>query len=233
MLLTRCAGSKLWCQQLSAVTEVSLMRDIQRALLDAVGRRITSDGFGIKPVGQSFLRRLPTGRASLHLAFVDHPGDFDVVADVAVRLDDLEDLINASNTLLSNKEKGQTYSLGAELGNISGKGQMRWNVASLFEVDQVADQLVAAFKSIGLPYLDRASTLEGAYELLVSPGRAAWLHSPIHASRAKRIVGLTKILGRTDELLARASENLQFLESSKDPNLQDFKRFVTGLGIKV
>jgi hypothetical protein len=149
------------------------MRDIQRALLEVVGARIAGDGFQRKPVGQSFLRRFPAGRASLHLAFVEHPRDFDVVADVAVRFDELEDLINANNTLLSKKEQGQTYSLGAELGNISGEGQMRWNVASSVDVDQVADQLVAAFKVIGLPYLDRASTLEGAYKLVTSPGGGA------------------------------------------------------------
>lgn len=207
--------------------------EIERALLDAVGARIAADGFESKPVSQSFLRRVPAGRASLHLAFIEHPRDFDVVADVAVRIDDLEDLVNTNNPLLSQKEKGQTYSVGAELGNIAGEGQMRWNVASSADVNQVADQLVAAFKAIGLPYLDRAATPEGAYKLLTSPGREAWLHSPIHASRAKRIVGLAKILGRADELPVRARENLLLLEDTKDLGLQDFMRFVADIGVKV
>jgi len=209
------------------------MMEIERALLDAVGARIAADGFESKPVSQSFLRRVPAGRASLHLAFIEHPRDFDVVADVAVRIDDLEDLVNTNNPLLSQKEKGQTYSVGAELGNIAGEGQMRWNVASSADVNQVADQLVAAFKAIGLPYLDRAATPEGAYKLLTSPGREAWLHSPIHASRAKRIVGLAKILGRADELPVRARENLLLLEDTKDLGLQDFMRFVADIGVKV
>lgn len=209
------------------------MKEIQRALLRAVGQRIAASGFERKPVGQSFLRLFPVGRASLHLAFVEHLGDFDVVADVAVRIDELEDIVNANNTLLSKKEKEQTYSLGAELGNISGEGQKRWNVASSADVEPVADRLVASFKTIGLPYLDKASTLEGAYQLLTSPGRNAWLHSPIHASRAKRVVALAKIVGRIDELAARVSENVQLLECIKDPGLRDFKRFVDHLGVKV
>lgn len=209
------------------------MKDIERALLEAVGARIEADGFESKPVSQSFLRRVPAGRASLHLAFIKHPRDFDVVADVAVRFNELEDLINANNALLSRKDKGQTYSLGAELGNIAGEGQMRWNVASSADVNQVADQLVAAFKAIGLPYLDRAATPEGAYKLLTGPERDAWLHSPIHASRAKRIVGLAKILGRADELSVRARENLLLLEDTKDLGLQDFMRFVANLGVNV
>jgi hypothetical protein len=209
------------------------MKDIERALLEAVGAHIAADGFESKPLSQSFFRRFPAGRASLHLAFIKHPRDFDVVADVAVRFHELEDLISANNALLSKKEKGQTYSLGAELGNIAGEGQMRWNVASSADVNQVADRLVAAFKAIGLPYLDRAATLEGAYKLLTSPGRDAWLHSPIHASRAKRIVGLAKILGRADEVSVRARENLLLLEDIKDLGLQDFMRFVANLGVNV
>jgi hypothetical protein len=100
--------------------EVRLMKDIERALLVAVGARIAANGFESKLISQSFLRRFPAGRASLHLAFIKHPREFDVVADVAVRFDELEDLVNANNALLSKKEKGQTYSLGAELGNIAG-----------------------------------------------------------------------------------------------------------------
>src|SRR6476661_8883662 len=102
------------------------MKEVERALLKAVGQRIAASGFESKPVGQSFLRRSPLGRDSLHLSFVKHPCDFDVVADVAVRIDDLEDIVNVNDTLLSKKEKEQTYSLGAELGNISGQGQQRW-----------------------------------------------------------------------------------------------------------
>lgn len=209
------------------------MKETQRALLKAVGQRIAASGFESRSVGQSFLRRSPVGRASLHLTFVEHSQDFDVIADVAMRIEALEDIVNANNTLLSKREKEQTYTLGAELGNISGEGQKRWNVASSAEVGQVADQLVASFKAIGLPYLDKASTLEGAYQLLTSPGRNAWLHNPIHASRAKRVVGLAKIGGRVDDLAVRVNENIRLLEGLKDPGLQDFKRFVDRLGIKV
>ena len=89
------------------------MKNIQRALLEAVGVRVVGLGFDSKASGQSFLRSIPGGRTSLHLAFIEHPRDFDVVADVAVRFDLLEALVNASNSLLSKREQGQTYSLGA------------------------------------------------------------------------------------------------------------------------
>lgn len=202
------------------------MKNIQRALLDAVGVLVSDYGFTSKPSGQSFLRAFPGGRASLHLAFIKHPADFDVVADVAVRFDDLEDMVNATNARLSKAEKKQTYSLGAELGNIAGTGQMRWQVTPDSDVEQVAQRIAGAFTRIGLPYLEAASTLAGAYGLLTTPGKGASLHSPIHASRAKRVVALAKLLGRHEEFESRIAENLKFLEETEDFGLQDFKRFV-------
>jgi hypothetical protein len=47
------------------------------------------------------------------------------------------------------------------------------------------------------------------------------------------VVGLAKILGRKDEIATRVSENLQFLESMKDPGLPNFKRFVASIGVKI
>lgn len=208
------------------------MKELQSAFLETVAQRVAEYGFKYKAAEQACLRPIPCGRACLHLAFIKHSQDFDVVADVAVRFDQLEDLVNANNSLLSKKEKRQTYSLGAELGNIAGEGQKRWGLASFAELERVAGQLVDSFKVIGLPYLDRASTLEGAYQLLTSPGRDAWLHSPIHSSRAKRIVGLAKIMGRGDELALKAGETAQMLRDLKDPGLPDFNRFVATLGVE-
>lgn len=209
------------------------MKEVRQALFKAVGERVAASGFNSRPADRSFVRRSSLGRDSFHLSFINHAHDFDVVADVAVRIDALEDLVNSDDALLGKKEKKQTYSLGAELGNISGQGQKRWTVTSSADVSPVADGIMASFNSIGLPYLDKASTLEGAYQMLTSPGRAAWLHSPLHAPRAMRIIGLAKIMGLADELPARANENIQLLEGLNDAGLPDFRRFVDRLGVKV
>lgn len=207
------------------------MRDIQRVLLDEVGQRLVKFGFGAKASEQSFIRAMPTGKVAFHLAFIEHPQDFEVVADVAVRFEELEGLVNRDNRLLSKKDKGRTYSLGAELGNLAGTGQMRWQVTSVADVIETADRIVDAFRRIGIPYLDRATTMEGAYELLTAAGRDAWLHCPIHAARAKRVVGLAKLLKRNNELAARVEENTRFLEGIKDAGLQDFLNFAANIAV--
>lgn len=201
------------------------MKNLQLALLETVGKQISNLGFVGKPADQSFVRNFPGGRASLHLAFIKHPEDFDVVADVAVRFDALEDMINSESKILSNKEKSKTYSLGAELGNIEGSGQKRWHVTSAGDVAGVARGIVSDFERIGVPYIEGASDLARAYEMLTSPGRGAWLHSPIHSARAKRIVGLAKLLDREDDINRHIEDSISFMESIKDGGLQDFKRF--------
>jgi len=71
---------------------------------------------------------MPGGRQSFHSAFVNHDTDFDVTADVAIRFDAVGDMVNSSETLLSEPEKRGTYTLGTELGNLDGTSHQRWTI---------------------------------------------------------------------------------------------------------
>jgi hypothetical protein len=205
------------------------MKELKQLLLRNVGQQLEPFGFHPKPSGQSFSRPFSGGRVSFHLGFVSHPHDFDVTADLAVRFDPLEDLVNERNSQLTKKEKSQTSSLGAEIGNLAGVGQMRWKVKDAADVPARAHEIVEAFKMYGVSYLARASTMQGAFELLTAPGRAAWLHSPFHSARAKRVLGLAKLLGREDEIPALIDANARFMMGLNDSGLQDFERFAAQL----
>jgi hypothetical protein len=71
--------------------------------------------------------------------------------------------------------------------------------------------------------------LQGAFDLLTAPGRAAWLHSPIHSARAKRIVTLATLIGEANDLNRLIEENTRMLEELQHFGLQDFKRFAARL----
>lgn len=207
------------------------MKEIREALHQALNKRLEPIGFKYKTSEHSHIRPTAIGRESFHIAYLyyDH---LCVAADVAVRFDELEDLLNATRSWLSPRERRSTYSLGAELGNIAGTGYRRWDVPSLDEVERVADDVVASFRSIGLPYLERASSLESAYQLLTAPGRAAWLHCANHWIRAQRQVGLALLTGRQQELPRIVDDCVRMLEELKDPNLKDFLAFLDKMGIK-
>jgi hypothetical protein len=207
------------------------MKETREALHQALCKRLEPLGFKYKASEHSHLRPIAVGRHSFHIAYhyYDH---LCVAADVAVRLDELEDLLNTTRSWMSPREKRATYSLGAELGNIAGTGYRSWDVPSLDEVDRVADDVVASFKAIGLPYLERASTLESAYRLLTSPGRSAWLHAPFHWDRAACVVGLAMLTNREQKLPQIVENCVRMLEELKDPNLKDFLAFLDKMGIK-
>lgn len=207
------------------------MKEIREALHQALCKRLEPIGFRYKASEHGHIRPTAIGRQSFHIVYLyyDH---MCVTANVAVRFDELEDLLNATRSWLSPLERRRTYSLGAELGKIAGTGYLRWDVPSLNEVERVANDVVARFRSDGLPYLERVSSLESAYQLLAQPGCDPWLHGPLLWDRAQRLVGLAMLTNREQELPQIVENCVRMLEELKDPNLKDFLAFLDKMGIK-
>jgi hypothetical protein len=207
----------------------SPLKEWQTQLLTELSKCMPKYGFDKKAVGQAFYRKTPHGRDAFHVSFIRHTNDFDVTADVAVRIDALEDLVNADNRLLSKAEKRGTFSLGVELGNLSQGARQRWTIAAVEDVPPVAESILRMFENVGLPYLDRYSSLEGAFYALSSNDRDGWIHSPIHAARCKRAVGLAYLLGKQEDLNRLISDCESFLRDKKDVGLSSFQQFATSV----
>ncbi len=203
-------------------------KGISEALLRDIANRLATDELAFIRKGQSFVRRTPLGLESLHVSIIAHSDDIDLTADVAVRFDALEELVHR-NSALSAAEKRATFSLGAELGNISGTGQRRWTVRDPSDIEGAARDIVAAFHAIGLPYLAGISSFEKALEAIEAISPRSWLHSPIHASRCCRAVGLAHLLGRVTDVTRLAREYETFLQTANDPGLPKFRKFVASL----
>ena len=208
------------------------LKRLQTALLAKVGERIAEYGFDAKPRGQSYYKRTPFGRLAFHLAFMKHQADFDTTADVAVRFDELEDLLNQYNTGLTKAERGQTFSLGAEIGNINEGKQKRWRVSGFDDLEDVSRSIADAFETVGKPYLDNYSSMESALGALSGDDRAAWLHSPIHDQRAKEALGLAFLLGDRERFRQIAAAKTEFLASRNDRGLQSFLQVTKDLELR-
>jgi hypothetical protein len=203
---------------------MSQIKELERSLLNKLAERVEQHGFDKRPRGQSFYKKMPFGRLAFHLSFIEHSADVDVTADVAIRFDRLEELINEHNGFLTDTQKRKTFSLGAELGNISGIGQRRWTLASLDDVESVANSIMDAFTNIGVPYLEKYSDMETAFKVLSGDDKAAWLHVPFHDARATRAIGLAFLLGNREEFSEVAAAKTEFLAGRNDPGLQSFIR---------
>lgn len=201
------------------------MKEQQRALLSKVAEYLVEHGFEKKTIGQSVIKLIPDGKVSFHLAFIDHKDDFDVVADVAIRFDLVENMVNEDNKLLSKKEKDLTFTLGAELGNISQGSQKRWTVSLGTDVDSVAQEIKKTFVEYADPYLRKYSVMQNAFELLSRNDRQNWVHCPVHGVRAKRALAMAILLNHQALVPQLISDSIHFLRELKDFGIQDYEKF--------
>ncbi len=201
------------------------IKDLEKLLLEEISSRAAALGFDPKPVGQSFRRKTDSGRVSLHVAFIPHKVDVDVTADVAVRIDALEDLVNEDNALLPKSEKANTSSLGVELGNLAEGRPRRWTLAAAGDVPGAADSIIALFERVGRPYLEKYSDPANALQALAGNAPENWAHSPIHGARCRRAVGLAFLLGRHGEVEQLIQSGESFLRSRNDFALKSFQEF--------
>jgi hypothetical protein len=210
--------------------------EAQKKLLETLGQLAEPFGFSAKPSGQSFYRRLPTGTWALHLSFIPHAADFDVTADVALRFNAVEDLVNQYDTKLSRAEGRRSMTMGAELGNLSEGRPIRWTVADIEEIPNVGRQVLNAFERIGLPFLQAHNDLVSLHRLLVGEMPITRLVAPISGPRYLRAIATACLLGAFDEVRARASQYEAALLNEQDLYLDEFRalcEYVKTQGIRL
>ena len=205
------------------------IEEIEKKLLTAVGQRIVKYGFDNKAKGQKFYKWAPFGRIVLHLSSIEHEQDFDVTVDVAIRFDELEDIVNECDALLTMKQKSNTYSLGVELGNLAKGSPRRWQVSSAEDIESMAQSITDFFADVGMPYIEKYSNMKEAMSILGRDDAEARLHCPINEARAMRALGLAFLL-RQKELFFQIAENkISFLSASNSLGLQTFLEFKKAL----
>jgi hypothetical protein len=127
---------------------------------------------------RSFVRQNGNCKWYLHLAFVNHVDDFDVVVDLAV-----EHLMGKQRICI----------LGAELGNILGTGQHRWSVGPNSSALAAAKSVQALFDEVGVPFLKRFTELAEVVRILRTDEKTTRLIFPFEqnpALEADRIASL-------------------------------------------
>lgn len=215
------------------------IKELKDSLLEEMSQILGREGY--KRREWSFIRKFELGKQIFHLNFVEHRKyrDVDVIADVAIRFDKVEDMTNASNKMLSKKEKAETATMGAELGNILGVGQKRWTMTAGTDISATASSIYQEFCRVGKPYLDKYSSHEAAFEALRRDDDKAWLYQPIDGERAKSAVALAVLLGDEKLVKETIAAKTRYLEeriarsgSRQDQfNLAQFRQFLSYHGL--
>ena len=203
------------------------IKNLKNEFFQVISEKLLKLGFKKKPSQDSFYRFFEGGWAAIHTSCINHSEDFDVVISFSVRNDKVEDLVNSNNSLLS-KKKALTSTVGVELGNLLNIGQKRWSIYSSENIPEVADSILSDVCKYGEPYLLKYSSLDSMYELLCSDEKEVWVHSPFHATRAKKAIAIAKLLGKPD-IDKKIEIKKQFLEKIKDFGLSDFIAFTNRL----
>lgn len=169
------------------------LKDLENALAAALDTRLAGHGF--KRRGYGFYKKFPNVQWAVNLGFILHADDLDLVINVAVRFDDLHDLIYKDDPSLTPRLRSAMFTLGAELGNITEWIPHRWTVVQLSDVEPVADSITRLFLEVGLPYLEKYSKIENALEGLSRDDRNSHLLMAFDHTRAERALGLAYLLG--------------------------------------
>lgn len=200
---------------------MSANRDLENALIERLSADLERQGFKFVKAHRSWRRKTPQTTLAFHLAIIHHPADFDVVADLAVRLDALASLLAE---LLGGADAAAAivgkFTVGVEVGNLTIGQQRRWTVATAEDVGPVACSLMEAFESVALPYYREFSNPEQLLAVLSGDSRECWIHAPFDHIRAIRAVALAFLLGRREQFEELAGRKRALLAMSKDRNAQ-------------
>lgn len=205
------------------------MKALTKNLIRKLASGLLRLGFHGTPGGGTFQKPFPGGLLGIRLGTIRHSSDVDVTVSLSVRYNDVEDLVNAENSLISEKEKMETSSLGIELGNLIEGRQKRWTIRSEGDVPTVADQILADVEQYALPYFATYSDMRNAFIMLSAPDSSAWSQSPLHAVRAKHVIAMAWILGLRMELPGLIARQMEYLQAVGDPGLPSFTTFVAQL----
>ena len=161
------------------------MEELRNELLLRLDDKLRPPGFRLRKTLRDFRRDVGQSTQIFHVTFINHPGDFDVTVDVAVRHHRVEEALNEGRPDLKESEKKLTATVGAGLGNITGSGQHRWTVTSGHDIPLVVDGIVSNVEKVGLPFLERFTSLEETFRVLSLKGSEATLICPLPEKRAK------------------------------------------------
>lgn len=203
------------------------------ALMGELALRLATVGFIPMRRDQAFRRGRPDGADIVHLSFVRHPTSFDTTMDVAVRIDAIEEIVGASNAVLSASARKKTATVGVEIGNLSQGSHLAWNIDELTAIDRVALDIFLHVARFGLPFFARFGDIATVTTMLCRDDPEAMRYSPFHHVRASRAVAGLLALGMTGEAREIAGQKVAFMRELQDPNLEFFLTFLRDVSLPV
>jgi hypothetical protein len=149
----------------------------------------------------------------IHLAFVDNRAEnfTSLIVNLAVRIDQVEEIATACSWAddLTAKEKKGMATLGVQIGELLGKGQLRWDIHNSAECKTVAEKVLNLLLEVGLPYLVEHSDMNAVLKRFESDSFNEW-HALLE-SRAIKLPIILIILDRIEDAKAEFARQYKLL----------------------
>lgn len=176
-------------------TELARLRTL---LLHELDRELKPLGYALWASRQMLRRTTPDGWISVHVSFINHTNDFDVVLGMSLRIAAVEILLDGVDPLAPKDSARWSSTFGAELGNIEGTGQRRWSITASTDVAASVRTMRQAITSIGEPFLSAYEDKERLLSALSSDDAEGRLGCPLPEARAFRALAMAHVLGRQE-----------------------------------
>ena len=180
-----------------------------------------------KKRSQSYLRKYEWGLGAVHTTIIRHDGQFDVKADIALRIHKVEELIGA----IEKSPDRKSMTIGIEFGNLLDGRPRRWTIADSSGIETVVEEITRLVETIALPYFENHSQLRNIFALLTANDKNAAKHCPLNGERAKRVIAVAHLLDdespKSPEALVKS--NVAVLKEINDFGLADFESFAKGI----
>ena len=177
----------------------------RRELLEKIATRVAPWGYKARISDQVFVRKNELGWRLLHLTSAYGAGSEYWAANihVALRVDAVEELTKVGIEMPA-RDRNRSATIGGEIGNIADGRWRPWHIYPRDDLDRVADEMVCAFVSFGLPYLERVSNLETLLDILSNEGAGAVGEQLMPEITCPRAVALALVLGQNERAAAIA-----------------------------
>lgn len=172
--------------------------EVNKTLLLLLEEKLRDRGFRKNLSKQALSRKTEYGSQTIHLSLVSQMSHIDVFVDLALRLDQLENLVDSNTTgWVYEKQRQETNSIGIDLGQlIDPSSSKAWPVDKSSDLDSVAESITFDIVLFGLPFLEKCSDIGRAFSILCGPEADLLNIIPLH--KALNRVGLAFLLSKTE-----------------------------------
>ncbi|WP_242245282.1 hypothetical protein [Bacillus cereus group sp. BfR-BA-01330] len=178
-------------------------KELKLKLLQGLGEELKEDGYKIRITQQDLVKKFDKGKIGIHLAFINHPEDFDVTVDVGIRFDELENMKNQWDEGLTSKEKKET------------------------DILPVTIDILKEVKQYFIPYIYKYVYTENVFDLCVRDDDEAGLIGTIFdGTRAQNAIGLALLLNKEEMLERIIEKKKKYLKKRDKFQLELFENFL-------